>query len=146
MTPPPLIRRTGLAIVISSALLVGHGLAGDNPKPTRAAQPEKLTVMQRKLAHAKTLLEGLATEDFHKIRMSAAGLQDCVKDETWRINDTEKYLMLSDDFLRHTTALQDAAKKKNIDAAALAYVGMTLNCVKCHEHIRDQRGRGRTRD
>ncbi len=31
------------------------------------------------------------------------------------------------------------AKEKNIDGAALAYVEMTLVCVKCHEHVREQK-------
>jgi hypothetical protein len=123
------------AVALAAIFLPTHGRA----EP--AAQPEakKPTVMQRKLTHAQKLLAALATDDFHLMRTSAEGLRDCVKDETWRINDTEKYLMYSDDFLRQTDALQAAAKKKNADAAALAYVGMTLTCVKCHRHLRDER-------
>ena len=140
MTSATLLRWTGLAVVAGSLLLAEHGWAADPPRPAPPAPPKKLTVMQRKLIYAQKLLEGLAKEDYHQIRMSAEGLRACVEDETWRINDTEKYLMLTDDFLRHTDAIRKAAKEKNIDSVALAYVGMTLNCVKCHEHLRDQRG------
>ena len=30
-------------------------------------------------------------------------------------------------------------KKRNLDAAALNYVDMTLLCVKCHKHVREVR-------
>ncbi len=135
-----LIRKTVWLASIGAVLLVGHGLAADDPKPAPATPRKNPTVMQRKLTHAQKVLEGLATEDFEKIRISAEGIRDCIKDETWRINDTEKYLTFSDNFLRQTEAMREAAKKKNIDSATLAYVGMTLSCVKCHQHLRDERG------
>ena len=31
------------------------------------------------------------------------------------------------------------ATEKNLDGAALAYVEMTLTCVKCHKHVREAR-------
>ena len=36
-------------------------------------------------------------------------------------------------------ALVENARKKNLDAAALNYVDMTLTCVKCHNHVREIR-------
>ncbi len=126
------------AVALAGCLAAGHGHA----QPVlKSAQPDqkKPTVMQRKLTHAQKLLAALAIEDFKEMRTSAEGLKACVMDETWRINDTEKYLLHSDDFLRQTDAMIAAAKKKNADAATLAYVGMTLACVKCHRHLRDER-------
>ena len=67
---------------------------------------------------------------------AADGLIECVKDLTWKINETEKYLVYTNDFLRRAEGLKKAAKDKNIDAAALAYVDMTLTCVKCHQFLR----------
>jgi hypothetical protein len=52
---------------------------------------------------------------------------------------TRDYETMSDEFLRRIEAAKTAAKNKNIDAAALAYVDMTLSCVKCHKYVRDQR-------
>src|SRR5262249_17754953 len=132
------------AVTAAAALLVGLGPAQEKPKaadPSKtnpAAQPKKPTVMQRKLTHAQKLLEGLALEDFDMIRTSADGLIECVKDSTWKLNDTEKYLLFSNDFLRGVENLKKAAKDKKIDAAALAYVDMTLTCVKCHRYLRDE--------
>jgi hypothetical protein len=31
------------------------------------------------------------------------------------------------------------AKDKNIDGVALAYVDVTLSCVRCHEYVREHR-------
>jgi hypothetical protein len=120
--------------VIGAVLLVTPSRADEKPKPKD--DPKKPTVMQRKLAHSQKVLEGLATKDFKKIDTGADGLIECVKDATWKINDTEKYLVYSNDFLRRAQGLKKAAKDKNIDAAALAYVDMTLTCVKCHQYLR----------
>ena len=125
----------GWAVAALVAVLVGVGKADDKPKPPA---PKKPTVMQRKLTHAQKVLEGLAKEDYDKIRAGADGLVECVKDATWRINDTDKYVLFSGDFLRSAENLRTAAKDKKVDTAALAYVDMTLTCVKCHRYLRDE--------
>lgn len=122
---------------VAVVFLVGLGIAQEKPKVVEL--PKKPTVMQRKLAHAQKVLEGLALEDFDKIRIGSDGLIECYKDASWRISDTDKYLLFSNDFLRRVENLQTAAKDKKIDAAALAYVDLTLTCVKCHQYLRDTR-------
>src|SRR5262245_54517923 len=84
--------------VTFAALLATPNRADDKPKPK--VDDKKPTVMQRKLAHSQKILEGLAKEDFGKISTGADGLIECVKDATWKINQTEKYLLFSNDFLR----------------------------------------------
>jgi hypothetical protein len=131
-----LIRSAGCAVAAALVVaLVGIGRADDKPKPKD--EPKKPTVMQRKLAHAQKVLEGLAVNDFTKINTAADGLIECVNDETWKINETKKYLTFSNDFVHRVENLKKAAKNKNIDAAALAYVDMTLTCVKCHQYLRE---------
>lgn len=117
-------------------VLTGFGRADDKPKPKE--EPKKLTVMQRKLAHSQKALEGLATKDFKKLEAAADGLIECVNDLNWKINETDKYLVYTNDFLRRAQGLKKAAKEKNIDAAALSYVDMTLTCVKCHQYLRQE--------
>lgn len=134
-----LTRSAGWAVAAAltvAVLLVAPGRADDKPK--KDEPKKKLTVMQRKLQHAERVLEGLAVSDFAKIDKGADGIIDCVKDETWKINETEKYLTYTQDFLRRVQGLKKAAKDKNIDAAALSYVDMTLTCVKCHQYLRDE--------
>ena len=132
-----LTRHGACAVAAAAVLLVGLGTAQEKPKA--ADPPKKPTVMQRKLTHSQKILEGLALEDFDKIRKSSDSLIECIKDASWRINDTDKYVLFSNDFLRRVENLQKAAKDKKIDAAALAYVDMTLTCVKCHQYLRDER-------
>lgn len=133
----------GCVAAAGVAAAVGGFVAADDkgkapPAPPKAAAPEA-TVMERKLAHAHKVLEGLATADFEKIHKGADGLQQCVKDANWRINETERYLYFSTAFSENLADLQKAAKKKNIEAAGLAYADMTRTCVKCHQHLRDSR-------
>ena len=131
-------RRTALLVVPALvAVLVGVGRAEDKPKPKE--KPKELTVMQRKLLHSQRVLEGLATGNFEKIATGSDGLVECVKDVTWKINETEKYLLHTNEFLRRLEALKKSAKDKNVDAAALAYVDMTITCVRCHQHLREDR-------
>jgi hypothetical protein len=121
---------------VVAAVLGGVGTADDKPKPK--ADPKKPTVMQRKLAHAQKVLEGLALNDFKAMDANAAELQQCAKEASWMVVKTPKYETYSNDFVRQLEALRAAAKKKNTDAAALAYVEVTLTCVKCHQHVREE--------
>jgi hypothetical protein len=129
------VRRAGWVAVAALAGLVGRGVADDKPPP---AAPKKPTVMQRKLTHAQRVLEALAQNEFDKMATNAAELRECAKEASWRVVKTERYALYSNDFIRHLDALEKAAKQKNTDAAALAYVEVTLTCVKCHQHIREE--------
>lgn len=126
---------TTVAVAVLCAV---PGRADEKPKP-KADEPKKPTVMQRKLSHSQKVLEGLAKNDFGAIGTGADGLLECVKDVTWKINETEKYLLHTNEFLRRVEDLKKAAKAKNIDAASLAYVDLTLTCVRCHKYLREER-------
>ena len=121
---------------VAALVFVGHGQAVDPPK-SEAKKP--LTVMQRKLQHSQRILEGLAMNDFAKITTSAEGLMSCAQEASWRVLQTPKYELYSNDFVRHLEEMKTAAKNKNLDAASLAYVETTFTCVKCHQHIRDEK-------
>lgn len=129
-------RRVLVAVAAVALALTGVGRAADEPKDEK-----KLTVMQRKLKFSQMVLEGLATNNFDKIGKGGDGLIECVQHATWKINETEKYVLYSNDFLRRAEGLKKAAKEKNVDAAALAYVDMTLTCVKCHQYLREPAAR-----
>lgn len=129
-------RRAVVAVAAVALALAGVGRADDKPKDEKTDE-KKLTVMQRKLKFSQMVLEGLATNNFDKIGKGGDGLIECVQHATWKINETEKYVLYSNDFLRRAEGLKKAAKEKNVDAAALAYVDMTLTCVKCHQYLRE---------
>jgi hypothetical protein len=129
---PSLSRSPFWAAAFALALLPAPG-PGDEP----AKKPP--TVMQRKLSNAQLVLEGLAMANFEKIEKGADGLLLCVRDASWRAIKSPKYDAFSNEFQRNLESLKKASNKKNVDAASLAYVEMTLTCVKCHQLLRDER-------
>jgi hypothetical protein len=128
------MRRTVRPALWSAVALVTFGVTPAQPQP----QPKQPPVMVRKLTHAQKVLEALAREDYAQMATHADGLAACVKDATWRINQTERYVMFSTDFSRGIASLQKAAKDKKNDAATLAFIDMTMTCVKCHRYLRDE--------
>ncbi|MFO0796594.1 MAG: hypothetical protein U0804_03900 [Gemmataceae bacterium] len=131
------MRRTVRPVLWSAIALVTVGVGSAQDRPAQPKQ-KQLPVMVRKLTHAQKVFEALAREDYAQMATHADGLAACVKDVTWRINDTERYLMFSNDFGREVASLQKAAKDKKGDAATLAFIDMTMTCVKCHRYLRDE--------
>jgi hypothetical protein len=107
-------------------------------------RPDKPSLMKQKLAAAQKVLEGLALNDYTLIEENAGKLNDLSKQAAWKLIETPRYGLYSDEFQRITLKMANDAKKKDINAATLAYVEMTMNCVRCHEHVREVRiGQGR---
>lgn len=61
------------------------------------------------------------------------------KDAEFKVFKTPQYELYSNEFRRSAQTMVEKAKDKNIDGATLAYVNMTLTCVKCHQHVREVR-------
>ncbi len=102
--------------------------------------PEKVSkYMRAKLVHSQKLLEALTLADFEQMMKHSQDLKLLSQESIWNALQTEQYILHSSDFRRRTDALTEAAKKKNLDGAALAYVELTLNCVQCHKYVRDTR-------
>ena len=53
-----------------------------------------------------------------------------------------EYELFLNEFRRNAQDLMTAGKQKNLDAASLAYVQMTLSCISCHAFIRKSSGTG----
>jgi hypothetical protein len=111
------------------------------PAPNgRAAPPDKAQeLMRKKLAQSQKVLEGIAVQDFDLIAKHAEGLLVISKQAEWKVLKTPLYEVYSNEFRRNAEELIENAKKKNVDAAALSYVDLTLTCVKCHKHVREKR-------
>ena len=102
-----------------------------------ATKPTTKEIMTEKLDYAHFLLNGIATENFDLIANNAEKLNQLSQSTVWRAGRTPEYEALSADFRRHAVALTKAAKDRNLDAASLAYVQMTLSCVNCHKYMRN---------
>jgi hypothetical protein len=137
---------SGLVIGLAACLLLGPGRA-DPPKPAeppregdaRKEVKKRNELMQRKLANSQKILEGIAVNKFDLIEKGADELIEVVKETEWKVLKTPLYDYYSTDFGRIAESLKANAQKRNLDAAALNYVDMTLLCVKCHKHVRETR-------
>ncbi len=92
--------------------------------------------MRAKLADSQKVLEGLTTEDFDLIAKNSQAMSLLSQATNWQVLQTQEYLQQSQDFRRTADALTEAARKKNLDGAALAYVELTMKCINCHKYVR----------
>ena len=117
----------GLGLVL---VLVGSVLSREEQEPNLRF------IMQRKLDHAHSLLEALITEDFETLEDSAGALRVLSEEAGWFVITTPEYTERSTTFRRAVAEIELSAKEKNLDRAALGYVDMTLQCVRCHQFLR----------
>lgn len=101
-------------------------------------EPDPLMLL--KLKESQSLLEGLALNDSAKVQKSAEELLRISKEAQFRkaIN-TAAYEYHANAFQKAAETAIEKAKAKNIDGATLAYVDMTMTCVRCHQYTREQR-------
>jgi cytochrome c556 len=115
-------------LVVAAGLSVGKA----QTKRNRAAKE----FMRDKLELSQRVLEGLATEDFDLIIAKGTRLNAMSQEADWRLFENPDYDQQSVVFRRHVNSLVKAAKDRNLDAATLGYVRMTMSCVDCHKLVR----------
>ena len=130
-------RRTKLIAVLLVLGLSVPGLSGHDDKRQATEEPNKVKddkvkeLMRKKLENSQKLLEGVVTNDFDKISKHAEELMVISKSLEWKAIKSARYELHSNQFRRTIEDLQERAKEKNLDGAALNYVDLTLTCVKC---------------
>ena len=55
----------------------------------------------------------------------------------WRAQEGERYAQETAQFVAAAKDLVRQARKRNIDGATLSYLQLTMNCVDCYKHIRE---------
>ncbi len=93
--------------------------------------------MQKKLAASTLILEGLMTDDLKAVADNADKLLKMSKEERWRASNDMMYLQHSTQFRNAVADLYNKADKQSIDGASLAWVNVTMSCIKCHEWVRN---------
>lgn len=157
MNASPLRRPKPLAAVLVAcaigAIAAGSGLVAlarqkppaepQKPAAAPAAEsPEQPKVddvavfMRMKLEHSGRVLEGLALEDYDKIQRAGAALALASQASSWQVLQTEEYARQSAEFRRSCESLRTAGRERNIDAAVLAWLDVTMKCVQCHKYVR----------
>ncbi len=94
-------------------------------------------LMLKKLQHAQNILEGLALEDFDKIKTGGKELLIISQEAQWRKIQTPKYNQLSVEFRSAVDKLVAMAEAKNLDGSTLQFMQVTMSCVECHKLVRD---------
>jgi hypothetical protein len=105
---------------------------------TAAAFPQEreLTrVMREKLDHAQRILGAVVTSDWPALERQSRDLLRVAENPTW-VSEfrTPMYARHSEAFLRATQDLLDAAQRRDLEVAPIAYVSLTLTCVQCHRY------------
>jgi cytochrome c556 len=132
--------KIGLSVIVASLLLFALRTVSSS-----WAQPKVNDVhnfMRAKLDDAKKVLEGLTVEDFDLIVKNAQEMSLLSEDSVWQVLQTPEYSERSAEFRRTANHLRDAGKEKNLDAASLAYLKLTMQCIDCHKYVRDVRSGG----
>ena len=101
-----------------------------------AADRQTEKTMEAKLLYSKALFEGIVTEDYKQVENNAKKLHALSQSADWRIRQTTEYQRFTREFARQAKSIEKAAKNKNIDAATLGYLQMTMSCVNCHRHMK----------
>jgi hypothetical protein len=116
-----------------------------DPKPQKDSKsapseepPQKLitTFMRKKLDASKTVLDGVVTENFVKIKKGADEMLVMSKAAEWNAIQGPVYQQYSSEFRRSVERLIKEADDKDIDGAGLAYMQLTMNCVSCHNYVK----------
>lgn len=110
------------------------------------AQTEKESgvkeAMRKKVAYSQQVLVGITLEDYGLIANNAEKLVELSNKTNWYSRQVPEYELFLNEFRRNAEQLMEAGKRKNLDAASLAYGQMTLSCVSCHKFLRQSSGTG----
>lgn len=123
--------RAHTVLILSVLLLFAPGHAP-------AQNPSLKTLMRAKLFNTQRLLESLVSVDYAAIRRDADALSRISEKEiiSWQLGVQPEYTKQATFFVLSVRGLQEAADRRNIDAALHEYTALTSSCVHCHAHVR----------
>ena len=93
--------------------------------------------MRQKLQASNLILEGLCTEDLQMVTEGSATLMKMSHEERWRVSNDVMYRRYSTEFVHSVEELQQEAKDNDMDGTSMAWVNVTMKCLKCHEWVRN---------
>ena len=122
---------SGLAVLLvaASASLLAQ-------QPAEKDEPEPSIWMKQKMKYTQEILVGLATEDFDKIQQNATSMKGLNRIEYFVRRRPEGYRTQLKTFQFGVDELLRHAKDENLDGATLAFTQITVSCVNCHKHLR----------
>lgn len=139
-----MIRSIVLAVIAAVTLCIDSSRSDAPPAkpPAKPAVPRLPTgheLMVAKMKASHRVLEGIALSDYKRLKAGADELvRIAAAAEFMTAYKSEEYVVRLNDFRRAAQSVAKAAKEENLDGATLAYLDMTLSCVKCHRLTRDK--------
>lgn len=124
-----------LACLIAVVGLLAVRAQETPPKQKVTPEQDVSAVMEEKLRFSHKLLDSLAREDYPELEIAAQELRRIAR-EQWAANPSDEYKTQLQVFWTTLEGIESGAQRKEIDEATLAYMQMTLSCVKCHKLIR----------
>ena len=93
--------------------------------------------MRQKLHASNQILEGLCTEDLEMVSDGSDTLMKMSGEEHWRVSNDIMYRRYSTEFMHAVEELQKEAEDNDMNGTSLAWVNVTMKCLKCHEWVRN---------
>ncbi len=111
---------------------------GDEGNPDKKSEPAAGLdrFMRQKLQASTMILEGLCTENLAMVNKGAETLLKMSKEEKWRVSNDMMYRRYSTEFGHAVEELQKEATDNDMDGTSMAWVNVTMKCLKCHEWVR----------
>jgi len=113
--------------------------AVQNSSPVKQDGPGPILqkFMRQKLHASTQILEGLCTDDLEMVNNGTETLLKMSREEQWRVSNDIMYRRYSDQFVNAVEEMKKEVGDKNIDGTSLAWVSVTMKCLKCHEWVRN---------
>jgi hypothetical protein len=100
-----------------------------------AQTPALDRVMRQKLDHSQALLAAVVTSNWGDLQRHSQALIALTGDPAWTVMKTPEYATQSQAFVRAAQDLVDAASRRDLNEAPVAYMSLTLRCVQCHRYV-----------
>lgn len=126
-----------LALSLATALFLGIScFAADQGESKGQGSLLAKLGMRAKLEFSKSIMDGLAVNDFGKIEEGAVAMRGLNEVEHFVRRRSPAYTAQLNVFRIATDGLVQSAQEKNLDGATLAFTQMTTSCVNCHRVLR----------
>ena len=93
--------------------------------------------MRQKMQASNLILEGLCMDDLKAVEAGTQSLLKMPSEAKWRVSNDMMYRRYSNEFVQAVEELQKEAEENDIDGASMAWVNVTMKCLKCHKWVRN---------
>jgi len=113
--------------------------SNDEGSADKKDEPDRILrkFMRQKLQASNLILEGLCTDDLQMVSEGSQTLMKMSSEERWRVSNDIMYRRYSSEFVHAVEELQKEAEDDDMNGTSMAWVNVTMKCLKCHEWVRN---------